>query len=130
VNTASDNSNCGSCGNQCADEEVCDDGACSVQCLSPNTECTGLTGGGGGGGRGGGRGATQCVDLQTDLDNCGLCGVTCPDAAVCEGGACICPSNTTDCSGTCSDLQTDGNNCGACGTACAAGEECTAGACG
>lgn len=30
----------------------------------------------------------QCVDLQTDPANCGLCGYTCPSGAVCSSGEC------------------------------------------
>jgi len=30
----------------------------------------------------------QCVDLQTDAANCGLCGYTCPAGAVCSSGEC------------------------------------------
>lgn len=30
----------------------------------------------------------QCVDLQTDAGNCGLCGYTCPAGAVCSSGEC------------------------------------------
>lgn len=31
----------------------------------------------------------QCVDLQTDASNCGLCGYTCPAGASCSGGECF-----------------------------------------
>jgi hypothetical protein len=109
----------------CTGGQICDNGLCGVQCLSPNTECVHGDAGGDGG-----RGTTQCVDLQSDLNNCGLCGAACSNGAVCANGGCGCPTWTTNCSGTCSDLQTDSNNCNSCGTECANGFVCTGGACG
>ena len=84
-----------------------------------------------------------CVDLMTDMANCGACGEVCESGLVgvaCIGGACLrvtCPPALTEC-GTggeprpyeehCFDLASDPNNCGACGNACASGA-CTGGAC-
>ena len=46
-----------------------------------------------------------CVDTNTDWQNCGTCGMTCFDPAVC-------------CDGECVDLQEDEMNCGTCGMTC------------
>jgi hypothetical protein len=85
----------------------------------------------------------ECVDLMTDMENCGACGRVCQSGLV--GVACIegechrvtCPAALTDC-GTgdgprpylehCFDLATDPNNCGECGNVCASGL-CAAGVC-
>ena len=84
-----------------------------------------------------------CVDLATDMDNCGACGEVCESSLVgvaCIEGECVrvtCPALLTDC-GTggeplpveehCFDLQTDPFNCGECGNACATGA-CANGTC-
>lgn len=47
----------------------------------------------------------QCMDLQSDPDNCGACGVRCAINEACCGGACTSPLR-------------DPANCGGCGIAC------------
>jgi hypothetical protein len=79
-------------------------------------------------------GGTQCgdrcgVDLQTDLDNCGVCGHACPSGASCQGGTCVCAGGQTPCSTGCTDLPTDPGNCGACGNTCPLFGTCESGAC-
>lgn len=92
-------------------------------------------------------GATQamcnkaCVDLKTDIANCGKCGTTCGgDGGVvmgggmwaCVMGACqiVCPAPKVECGGACVDTKIDNDNCGMCGTACAMGtEQCVEGMC-
>ena len=64
----------------------------------------------------------KCADTQTDVHNCGQCGVACAAGSVCSAGACVEP-----CAGK--NLQTDPQNCGTCGNACAAAQTCTAGTC-
>jgi hypothetical protein len=69
----------------------------------------------------------ECVDTQTDANNCGVCASS--GGAVCAG-----TSSPTCCSGICSDTQTDANNCGACassgGDVCADGNnQCVSGTC-
>ena len=65
-----------------------------------------------------------CVDLSSDLNNCGSCGSGCaaPDnaSATCSGGTCgyLCDSGYSDCDGICIHLLTDPNNCGNCGNVC------------
>jgi hypothetical protein len=49
----------------------------------------------------------RCVNLKTSRSNCGQCGNTCPDNAVCTDGV---------------DFATDPANCGRCGNVCARGE--------
>jgi hypothetical protein len=82
----------------------------------------------------------RCVDLRTDLLNCGRCGRACssaPNAAVtCRDGECalVCASGFDDCDGDpgtgCEvDVRGDTRRCGGCATPCAASNACTAGAC-
>jgi hypothetical protein len=56
---------------------------------SSGSECAGgLVACGGAGDAGG------CVDEQTDDNNCGSCGKTCPSGATCTAGACMCCDGT------------------------------------
>ncbi len=61
-----------------------------------------------------------CRALQTDNNNCGVCGRVCGGGTVCSAGVCTstCAAPTTNCSGVCRDLANDANNCNACGTVC------------
>ncbi len=82
-----------------------------------------------------------CVYLQTDPNNCGSCGKTCPAYAhadpVCSGGQCVftCSAGRGDCNNqrasdgceTC--IKYDINNCGVCGNHCPAGTFCYLGNC-
>jgi hypothetical protein len=99
----------------CGEDEVCFGGACGLKCSGGTTKC-----------------GAKCVDTQTDPQNCGACGTTCPAGEVCSVGACAlqCSGGTTKCGATCVDTLTDPLNCGGCGTACPTGEVCSAGACG
>ena len=45
----------------------------------------------------------QCVNVQTDPNNCGACGTTCGDRDICQNGACVCAADT---------CQSLGKNCG------------------
>jgi Stigma-specific protein, Stig1 len=95
-----------------------------------------------GGGKGGGGGAPQgrcpsgftncrgkCVILAEDRNNCGACGVICPEGRSCTNGACVeqspCPSGQTFCNGTCVNTNGDINNCGQCGNSCEDNNPCT-----
>jgi hypothetical protein len=81
----------------------------------------------------------ECVDLTTDLNNCGGCGIQCAADQHCaapagEVSTCICnndggPGTTTDiqsCDDSCVDLDHDPYNCGACHNICVYGP-CTPG---
>jgi hypothetical protein len=74
TSTASDNANCGECGNVCGAGLTCHNGSC-VSCPATLTLCFGT-----------------CRDLQNDPT---FCGTTCENAVVCSqyetctGGACV-----------------------------------------
>jgi hypothetical protein len=99
VDQKTDNNNCGSCGTTCPTGKSCSGGICSCPtgyyyingacrqktvidpstipklCLSPNGLCDG-----------------SCVDLQTDVNNCGSCGHKCAINGHCSNGECHCQS--------------------------------------
>jgi len=93
-------------------------GAC--ECYAGYTECPGSDGG------------TGCTDVLLDDNNCGGCGITCPDGESCLGGYCTCHLTTCTYDGgfsTCTDLESDPLNCDVCGHVCPEGEDCLLGAC-
>jgi Stigma-specific protein, Stig1 len=107
-----DRANCGACGNACAQNETCCDGACTdtasdaSHCGQCGTQCRRNTTCCGGG----------CVDTTSDANHCGGCGMRCPGTTSCCDGACV-------------DTQTDRNHCGPFCLNCAVGEECCFGSC-
>ncbi len=97
----------------------------------------------GGGHRGGGTGLQcegslypcngSCVDLQTDLSNCGTCSNVCAANRECVTGQCISPCTypMARCDGVhCTNVSVDAANCGACGNPCQPGETCWDAVCG
>jgi hypothetical protein len=87
----------------------------------------------------------ECVDLMTNLENCGECGNSCVPAAVgvnCIQGQCVrisCPAalptycgelgeNDPNYVDNCADTENDPNNCGSCGNVCGSGV-CVDGVC-
>jgi sulfatase modifying factor 1 len=60
-----------------------------------------------------------CVNVMTDSNNCGYCGLQCPAGQACQSGAC-CAVGWTWCAGSaeCVNEVTDPTNCGGCGTQC------------
>lgn len=68
VDTQTDASNCGTCGNACATGASCQSGGCV--CPGGGTACSGA-----------------CVDTNTNADNCGRCGHSCLGGS-CVGGQC------------------------------------------
>ena len=72
-----------------------------------------------------------CVNLLTNLDNCGKCGNRCTGGQVCAGGKCACPTGATLCSNDkiCHRLSDDPSSCGTCGNACSGGKRCVASQC-
>jgi len=92
-------------------------------CPSGTTDCSGV-----------------CLDLQTDVNNCGACGNVCPEAQPgfdvgCAAGNCFfmrdraCAEGLSACNGVCVNRQTDPMNCGLCGNVCASGQICFGGQC-
>jgi hypothetical protein len=122
VRLASDNQNCGACGNACAPGNVCANGACTFACPPGLLDCGG-----------------SCIDPQTNSDHCGASGTcTGPDAGQacaagigCVGGGCslTCSGALEPCDGQCIDPQIDTRHCGGCGIVCGTGDVCLAGAC-
>lgn len=135
VDIAVDAYHCGRCWNRCRNHEVCDGGVCKApteqtcdpEC-EPDRRCCGQS----------------CVDVSTDPNNCGVCGVVCgaglacvdgrcdtqsecrcPEGEVCdENGDCVvecgstlCRPGESCCGEVCSTLDTV-ENCGACGKRC------------
>jgi hypothetical protein len=65
----------------------------------------------------------DCVNLESNVNNCGTCGHACPTGLYCTKGECVlrlvCLENQTQCSSYyCSDLNTSSFDCGACGIKC------------
>ncbi len=83
--------------------------------------------------------AMRCVDTQTDLMHCGMCGRACSGVngtPSCVGGACGIACNTgfgncnMDVADGCeANLNTSDLHCGACGNACPMGAACVNGLC-
>ncbi|AKU94821.1 hypothetical protein AKJ09_01485 [Labilithrix luteola] len=140
INLFSDPANCATCGHACKPGEACfGTFDTAVQCRNPpgvcnpnETLCNGT-----------------CRNLDTDPDNCGSCGFSCPfpanyrwdskdGKAACTGGRCSweCNPRFADCNGRMDDgceveLDKDPHNCGACGASCdnGLGQPCVAGHC-
>ena len=71
IDTGTDRSNCGRCGEVCPDGQVCSQGACLAPCTGGRTLC-----------------GSACRDLQTDVAHCGACGNACPSGQSCVARAC------------------------------------------
>lgn len=71
----------------------------------------------------------QCVDVLSDVNNCGGCGFACPDGSTCQDGACLCPDGTTLCGNACVDTSSDNDHCGGCDTTCTDPQTCQDGEC-
>lgn len=74
-------------------------------------------------------GEVQCIDVQSDAQNCGTCGNQCPDGLPCQVGQCMCPDGHELCGDTCIDTEASVENCGGCGEACEANKVCFFGTC-
>jgi hypothetical protein len=114
-----DSSNCGGCGNQCAQGLECgeaSDALCS--CTADATSC-GL-----GGGCTSATGQCTCGNTQCAIGE--RCTGTTPAACSCNGGA-PCTQAKACCEAGCVNLLYDAGNCGACGHACTPGFVCAGG---
>ncbi|KAI3510294.1 hypothetical protein L2E82_31412 [Cichorium intybus] len=58
----------------------------------------------------------KCVNVDTDKQNCGLCGTKCRHVEICCDGSCVNP-------------LVDKNNCGECNYVCNRGDDCVQGMC-
>ncbi len=115
-----DPNNCGQCNKKCAASEICVGGKC--QCNPGPSGC-------------------DCLpDFESNLRNCGGCGVICSErpnsTPTCEFGRCgsNCKAGYGDCNRDLTDgcevnLSKDPQNCGSCGTACETGQACIDGVC-
>lgn len=123
--------NCGACGNVCAAGKTCTQGSCVTQsliCAVGYGNCDALN-------------TNGCeVNLNTDSNNCGMCGAKCSLAhatSTCSAGSCsiqYCASGYANCdneptNGCETDVSSSTTHCGSCATLCTAGKQCTAGAC-
>lgn len=70
-----------------------------------------------------------CVDVQSDPDHCGGCGVACD--GVCVAGSCQdkAACDLKVCDGACVDTSDHPLHCGQCDNACAVDQVCFAGGC-
>jgi hypothetical protein len=73
---------------------------------------------------------TQCVNVDTDNNNCGGCSQPCGSISgtACDHGTCQCAAPQIVCSNQCVDITQDPSNCGFCGHNCQ-GNPCTNGLC-
>lgn len=108
-----DHDNCGACGNNCRNDQACENGDCTCLASVPN-ECNG-----------------SCANTATDERNCGACGSSCGLEQTCESGECTCPTDRpSHCPGQgCFNLQANSEHCGECGNTCPAGQLCLEGEC-
>ena len=75
-----------------------------------------------------------CTDTQSNPDDCGSCGATCPSGTACVNGHCDCGVGSHYCGGSgmpgvCTNLADDPDHCGSCVHACP-GTPCDDGVCG
>lgn len=72
-----------------------------------------------------------CLDVRYDNNNCGGCGVICPNETMaCNEGACECRDDDLRmCDGLCRDTEISRDHCGSCGKVCPSSDACIAGEC-
>ncbi len=124
--TASDATNCGTCGNVCPAGEQCIDRRCG--CTAGRADCDGSLANG-----------CEVNTTMGDITHCGACGIRCPTpptgaTAVCSGGMCrigtvVCTAGRANCDGSDANgcevvTLSDVNNCGAGGAGMGCGNRC------
>lgn len=67
---------------------------------------------------------SDCSDLSSDANNCGVCGKVCQEDQICSSSECVCPENTTLCSDGCVSLKGNPLHCGSCDTVCTPNQKC------
>jgi hypothetical protein len=74
---------------------------------------------------------SACVDINSDNENCGKCGIACSDGQTCIAGQCVpsCEAGLTNCVEFCADTNNDPANCGEYGHICETGQSCINGQC-
>lgn len=72
-----------------------------------------------------------CTTLDSDADNCGVCGNSCRQGTVCSEGLCKdeCDDGLDKCLTECVDKQSNEDHCGSCTSRCRAGWVCDDGRC-
>jgi hypothetical protein len=130
ANLQNDPNNCGSCGETCTPDNMCQGGICGCECPKGTAFCPGDT--------------ACCETMLGTNENCNFCGDTCDLAnaesqcmpaaplymctlVTCNPGYANCDMMATN--GCEVDTQTDPANCGACGNACAPNDTCAGGMC-
>lgn len=130
VSTSIDPNNCGACGHVCTLANAtakCVSGTCEIaSCNAGFADCNGVASDG-------------CeVNINTDPNNCGSCGVKCSSDQTCVNGACTgalangatCVSNSQCSSGACVPSAINPNVSICCATACTVAGGCsTTGSC-
>ncbi len=121
---ADTNECCGSECRKCGELEKCQDAACVVSgCVQGEELCSGV-----------------CIDITSDINNCGGCSSACrpqrdADVVNCDNQRCVysCNSGLEQCGSAeipnCVDIKTNGNYCGNCTTKCSSDESCKDGRC-
>lgn len=99
-------SGAGSAGVTCGPQDECIGGSCYSQCTGATLSC-----------------GSDCVDPDTDNNNCGSCGHQCGTGQACSVGQC-CAANETACQGACRDLTSNHDSCGGCGIVCETSQTC------
>jgi hypothetical protein len=72
-----------------------------------------------------------CVDLMSDISNCGACSYSCGSGQFCQQGTCrkTCNTDQTSCPDGCFNISSDKDHCGSCGNTCPAGLTCSNNVC-
>ncbi|MBN9164128.1 MAG: hypothetical protein J0I07_24390 [Myxococcales bacterium] len=128
--------NCGACGNACPNGQECrSEPGGGPKCMCPDGELFCIRN------RGQDIDVGYCIDVASDPDNCGGCGISCftpGGTGLCVNGACRtqCSPENADCNGNPHDgcevaIDRDPGNCGGCGVVCdaIAGQACVGGRC-